>query len=77
MVKELLVEFAWCESYAETLSRFTQMLGTAIAFPDRYEWPEQPKILSREHFSGESRSQDERQAGPDGGGQGGPFRAWL
>jgi hypothetical protein len=53
--KELLIEFAWCENYAENLSRFTQHLGAAIAFPDRYAWPEQPKILSRENFSGESR----------------------
>jgi hypothetical protein len=54
MGKELLVEFAWCESYAETLSRFTGMLGTAVALPDRYQWPERPKILSRDQFSGES-----------------------
>jgi hypothetical protein len=55
MGKELLVEFAWCESYAETLSRFTGMLGTAIAFPERFPWPRRPKIRSREDFSGESR----------------------
>jgi hypothetical protein len=47
MGKELLVEFAYCEGYAETLSRFTEMLGIAIAFPERYRWPERPKILSR------------------------------
>ena len=39
MGKELLVEFAWCEGYAETLSRFTNMLGPAVAFPDRCQWP--------------------------------------
>jgi hypothetical protein len=55
MGKELLVEFAWCEAHAETLSRFTRMLGIAIALPERYEWPERPKILSPEDFSGESR----------------------
>ena len=55
MGKELLVEFAWCERYAETLSRFTRMLGIAIALPERYQWPERPKILSPEDFSGESR----------------------
>jgi hypothetical protein len=55
MGKELLVEFAWCESYAETLSRFTGMLGTAIAFPDRFPWPQRTNILPRECFSGESR----------------------
>jgi hypothetical protein len=55
MGKELLVEFAWCERFAETLSRFAEMLGTAIAFPDRFPWPERPKILPRDYFSGESR----------------------
>jgi hypothetical protein len=55
MGKELVVEFAWCEAYAETLSRFAEMLANAIAFPDRFSWPEQPKILPRDHFSGESR----------------------
>jgi hypothetical protein len=55
MGKELLVEFAWCERFAENLSRFAQMLGTAIALPDRFPWPERPKILPRDHFSGESR----------------------
>ena len=53
--KELLVEFAWCEGYAETLSRFAEMLANAVAFPDRFQWPEQPKILPRDDFSGESR----------------------
>ena len=53
--KELLVEFAWCEGYAETLSRFAEMLANEVAFPDRFQWPEQPKILSRDDFSGESR----------------------
>jgi hypothetical protein len=55
MGKELLVEFAWCERYAETLSRFTKILGIAIALPERYLWPERPKILPRDHFSSESR----------------------
>jgi hypothetical protein len=53
--KDLLVEFAWCASYAETLSRFAGMLVTALALPDRFQWPERPKILSREYFAGESR----------------------
>jgi hypothetical protein len=53
--KDLLVEFAWCEAYATTLSRFTPILAMAIVFPDRFEWPERPKIPSREDFSGESR----------------------
>jgi hypothetical protein len=55
MGKELLVEFAWCEGYAQTLIQFTRIIGLAIALPDRYQWPERPKILSRENFSGESR----------------------
>ena len=55
MGKELLVEFAWCEAYAETLTKFTRIIGLAIALPDHYQWPERPKILSRENFSGESR----------------------
>lgn len=55
MGKDLLVEFAWCEGYAETLTVFTKGLGTAIAFPDRYPSPAQPKIRRREDFSGESR----------------------
>jgi hypothetical protein len=54
MGKDLLVEFAWCESYAETLSRFTERLGIAVAFPDRFPWPQRPKILPRDHFSGDS-----------------------
>jgi hypothetical protein len=53
--KELLVEFAWCEGYAETLSRFAEMLANAVAFPDRFAWPERPKILPRDDFSGEGR----------------------
>jgi hypothetical protein len=53
--KDLLVEFAWCESFARTLSFFTERLANAIAFPDRFEWPERPNILSRDDFSGESR----------------------
>jgi hypothetical protein len=55
MGKELLVEFAWCEGCAESLSLFTQRLATAIAFPDQYEWPKQPKLPTRADFSGESR----------------------
>lgn len=55
MGKELLVEFAWCEGLAETLIRFAEMLANAIAFPDRFPWPQRPRILPRDHFSGESR----------------------
>jgi hypothetical protein len=40
--KKVLIEFDWCERYAETLSVFTQKLETAIAFPERYPWPEKP-----------------------------------
>jgi len=45
--KRLLAEFDWCERYAEALSRFTQELETAIAFPDRYPWPERPSRPAR------------------------------
>jgi hypothetical protein len=55
MGKRLLVEFAWCEKCAETLISFTERLGVAIAFPERFPWPQRPKILSREDCSGESR----------------------
>jgi hypothetical protein len=55
MGKELLVEFTWCERFAEALSRFAEMMGPAIALPDRFPWPQRPKILPRDHFSGESR----------------------
>jgi hypothetical protein len=55
MHTDLLVEFAWCEGYAEALSRFTQMLETAIVFPDRIEWPRRPEILTRDHFAGATR----------------------
>ena len=64
MGKELLVEFAWCESFAETLSRFTEMLANAIAFPDRFPWPQRPNILPREYFSGESRRASLRAGSP-------------
>jgi hypothetical protein len=53
--KDLLVEFAWCESFAKTLSWFAEHLANAIAFPDRFPWPQRRNILPREYFSGESR----------------------
>ena len=34
--KELLVEFAWCERYAQTLREFIQRLENSIRLPDRY-----------------------------------------
>ena len=54
MGKEL-VEFAWCERYAETLSGFIRRLRMAMALPRRFEWPERPDIPKREDFSGASR----------------------
>jgi hypothetical protein len=52
---DLLVEFAWCAAYALTLSRFTEMLAVAIAFPKLRAWPQRPEVLPREYFAGESR----------------------
>jgi hypothetical protein len=40
--KKLIIEFDWCERYAETLSRFAQKVETAIAFPSKYPWPDKP-----------------------------------
>ncbi len=45
--KRLLEEFEWCERYAETLSRFTGQLETAIAFSGTYPWPKRPSKPSR------------------------------
>jgi hypothetical protein len=45
--KQLLIEFDWCERYAEGLSVFTQRLETAIAFPDRHPWPDRPSKPTR------------------------------
>ena len=47
MGKKLLVEFDWCERYAETLSRFTKKLETAIAFAGQYPWPDLPSKPAR------------------------------
>jgi len=49
--KDLLVEFAWCEAFAMTLSWFTEHLANAVAFPDRFPWPQRRNILPREYFS--------------------------
>jgi hypothetical protein len=56
MGKDLLVEFAGCEGYAERLSGYALRLKLAIGLPDRFEWPqERPDIPKREDFSGASR----------------------
>ena len=44
MGKELLVEFAWCEAYAETLSRFTEYAGEwRLRFQTASHGPSDPK----------------------------------
>jgi hypothetical protein len=45
--KELLVEFAWCERYAQTLREFIQRLENSIRLPDRYPWPDRPSKPTR------------------------------
>jgi hypothetical protein len=45
--KKLLIEFDWCERYAETLSQFTGQVETAVAFPDQYPWPDKPSLPTR------------------------------
>jgi hypothetical protein len=47
MGKRLLVEFDWCERYAENLSVFAQKLTTAITFSERYPWPNRPSKPTR------------------------------
>jgi len=47
MGKTVLIEFDWCERYAETLTRFTLKLETAIAFADQYPWPDRPSLPHR------------------------------
>ena len=47
MGKKLLVEFDWCERFAETLSDFTQRVETGLAFSERYPWPERPRLPTR------------------------------
>lgn len=45
--KRLLVEFEWCERYAEVLSQFSDQLVAAIAHPDINRWPDQPSKPTR------------------------------
>jgi hypothetical protein len=45
--KRLLVEFDWRERYAETLSRFSDGLVAAIAYPDSNRWPDPPPKPTR------------------------------
>jgi hypothetical protein len=54
--KDLFVEFEWCAVAARVLSLYVGQLETAIAFPDRYEWPNRPTIPSRTDVSGVSRA---------------------
>lgn len=39
--KEILVEFDWCERWAEELSRFTERAESAL-ISDTYPWPDKP-----------------------------------
>jgi hypothetical protein len=54
--EDLLTEFHWCAAYAVRLGQFARMLAPAMASPDHYEGPGQPKIPSRADFSGVSRN---------------------
>jgi hypothetical protein len=47
MGKQLLVEFDWCERYAQTLREFIQRLENSIGLPDRYPWPDRPSKPTR------------------------------
>jgi hypothetical protein len=51
--KDLRVEFTRCTHRAWDLGVFAEMLAPVIQ--GRQEWPEQPRLLSRADFSGESR----------------------
>jgi hypothetical protein len=45
--KKIIIEFDWCERYAETLTRFAQHLESAIADPGRHAWPSRPSLPDR------------------------------
>ena len=45
--KKLLTEFRWFELWAETLSRFSEEVQTALSFPERYPWPARPLLPTR------------------------------
>jgi hypothetical protein len=47
MGKQLLVEFDWCERYAQTLCEFIRRLGNSIGNPNRYPWPDRPSKPTR------------------------------
>jgi hypothetical protein len=54
--KSLLIEFDWCERYAETLSKFTLEIETGLAFAERYPWPDKPCLPVRGDRGGPSRT---------------------
>lgn len=45
--KRILIEFAWCESYAETLTSFVQKVESAMANSGRHSWPSRPSLPDR------------------------------
>lgn len=46
--KQLLIEFDWCERWAEELARFTEKVQTALSH-ESYPWPERPEKPTRKH----------------------------
>jgi hypothetical protein len=51
--KRLVAEFSWCAACTQQLAQYAEVIGTAIAVPDQFEWPERPQLLTPEDFSGE------------------------
>jgi hypothetical protein len=45
--KRILLEFDWCERYAETLTRFVTKVESAIVSNAGYPWPSRPTLPSR------------------------------
>jgi hypothetical protein len=45
--RTLLTEFEWCEQSAETLTRYADMITTALNYPSHYTWPERPRLPTR------------------------------
>ena len=45
--RRILTELAWCEDYAENLTRFVAKLESAIASTAGYPWPSRPPLPSR------------------------------
>ena len=45
--RNLLEEFAWCEGSTDILTRFVRAIETSYGYPDRYAWPERPKLPAK------------------------------